>query len=491
MNTKTTIAIAIAALGIGGFGGWLAGRQDHAAPAAAADKPVLYWYDPMKPDVHFDKPGKSPFMDMELVPRYADEAGDASSGVRIDPALVQNTGVRLAKVEHGELAGGLAVAGSVVFNDRDVAVVSARTGGIVERAYPLAVGDVIKAGSPLADVRVPEWLAAQNEYLALRGDAQLAAAAKSRLVQLGMSPEAVAQLERSGRAQPVVTIVAPRGGMIAELGVRQGMTVSAGQALARINGLSSVWIEADVPEAQAAMLRIGAPVSASFAAWPNAPVAGKVTALVPELKADTRTVRVRIDVPNREGRLRPGLYAQVALAGEAKPALLVPGDAVIATGKRFVVIVADGKGGFSPAEVRVGREAGGKTEIVEGLSEGQQVVASGQFMIDSEASLRGVLARMASAPAGAVDGNAATGKDAKAAPLEGVGVVKAIADGEVTLAHEPIAALKWPAMTMPFTLMSPSVARGIAVGDRVLFTLMMHGGDAMIETMSKVDGGGR
>ncbi|MBM3115481.1 efflux RND transporter periplasmic adaptor subunit [Jeongeupia naejangsanensis] len=495
MNTKTTIAIAIATLGIGAFGGWLAGQRsaEHGAlpgSAAKAEKPVLYWYDPMKPDVHFDKPGKSPFMDMQLQPRYADEGGEAA-GVRIDSALAQNTGVKLAKVERGELAGGLSVSGTVVFNDRDVAIVQARTGGIVERAYPHAVGDVIAAGSPLADVRVPEWLTAQNEYLALRGDAQLAAAAKSRLIQLGMSAAAVAQLERSGVARPVVTITAPRGGMIAELGVRQGMTLTAGQALARINGLSSVWIEADVPEAQAATLRVGAPVQAHFAAWPDQPVNGKVTALVPELKAETRTIRARIEVPNRDGRLLPGQYARVTLAGEAKPALWVPSDAVIATGLRHVVIAVDGdaKTGwhYAPVEVRIGREAGGRSEIIAGLDEGRQVVVSGQFMIDSEASLRGVLARMASAPAAAQPDARV---EATASP-EGVGVVRVIEAGSVTLAHEPIAALKWPAMTMPFTLMNPVAAKGLKVGDKVRFTLMMHGDDAMIESMIRIDGGGQ
>ncbi|BCL74348.1 hypothetical protein JHS3_00840 [Jeongeupia sp. HS-3] len=453
---------------------------------------MLYWYDPMKPDVHFDKPGKSPFMDMQLVARYADETGDTTSGVRIDPALTQNTGVKLAKVARGELAGGLDVAGSVVFNDRDVAIVSARTGGIVERAYPHAVGDVIKAGSPLADVRVPEWLVAQNEYLALRSDAQLGAAAKSRLIQLGMSADAVARLERTGQPQPVVTITAPRGGMIAELGVRQGMTLSAGQALARINGLATVWIEADVPEAQAAQIRIGAAVAAHFAAWPNQPVKGKVTALVPELKVDTRTIRVRIEVPNKDGMLHPGLYARVSLAGEAaKPALLVPSDAVIATGQRFVIITADDAGRFAPVEVKVGAERAGKTEIVAGLNEGQQVVVSGQFMIDSEASLRGVLARMASAPMAAMAESATAASKAAAPPaIEGIGVVKAISGDSITLAHEPIAALQWPAMTMPFPLMDAKLVQGIKVGDKVKFGLMMHGDDAMIESLSRQDGGG-
>ncbi|GAA5786315.1 efflux RND transporter periplasmic adaptor subunit [Chitiniphilus shinanonensis] len=490
MNTRTTLVIALATLGLGAAAGWSLGRPHAApsanptshtasAPAGQAGRKVLYWYDPMKPDVHFEQPGQSPFMEMPLQPRYADD-GPAQAGVRIDPGLTQNTGVRLAKVERGTLTGGLDVTGSVVFNDRDVAIVQARTSGIVERVAPLAVGDTVAAGATLAEVRVPEWLAAQQEYLALRDDAELAAAAKSRLRQLGMSTDAVARLERGGPPQAVVAIAAPRGGMVAELGVRQGMTLAPGQTLARINGLSTVWLEADVPEAQAAALRVGAPVQAHFAAWPDAPVAGKVAALLPELKAETRTLRVRIELPNRDGRLRPGLYARVALAGpDARPALLVPSDAVIDSGRRRVVIVADGQGRFTPAEVRVGAERDGRSEIVAGLREGQQVVVSGQFMIDAEASLRGVLARMAST---------AEPASAPAPALEGVGVVKAIAPGSVTLAHQPIVALNWPAMTMPFTLMSPSAAQGIRVGDTVRFSLMLHGDDIMIESMRRIGG---
>ncbi|MFT4173002.1 MAG: efflux RND transporter periplasmic adaptor subunit, partial [Rhodocyclaceae bacterium] len=404
---RTTLCAAVAAtLIVGGAAGWglnhwMSARHADATTAApAAGRTVLYWYDPMKPDQHFDKPGKSPFMDMDLQPRYADEGAQTEDAVRIDPALTQNTGVRLAPVTRGTLASGTEVTGTIAFNDRDVAIVQARTSGIVERVTPRAVGDVVAAGAPLAELRVPEWLTAQREYLALRGDAELAAAARSRLIQLGMSTAQVEAVERSGTPLAVVTISAPRGGMLAEQAVREGMTVAPGQTLARINGLGTVWVEADVPEAQAATLRIGTPVRARVAASPNDVIDGRIESLVPELNATTRTVRVRAQVDNRHGRLRPGMFARIEVAGGAgKPALLVPADAVIATGTRHVVIVAEEGGRFAPAEVEIGREQDGQSEIVAGLKEGQQVVVSGQFMIDSEASLRGVLARMGSAQA--------------------------------------------------------------------------------------------
>jgi len=548
MNRIALTASLCIALALGAGGGWYAAqghRAEHtpgaSAEAAPADK-VLYWYDPMKPDVHFDKPGKSPFMDMELVPRYAED-GASADGVRIDPVLAQNTGVKLARVARGEIADGVEVAGTVAFNDRDVAIVQARSGGIVERAYPHAVGDVVAAGAPLADIRVPEWAGAQYEYLALRGDAELAAAARARLLQLGMSEAQVRRLERSGEAQAVVTINAPRAGMIAELSVREGMTVAAGAPLAQIRGLASVWVEADVPEAQVAKLKVGSRAQVRLAAQPQEALEGRVIALVPELRADTRTVRVRVELPNKQGALRPGMVARIALSPvSSTPTLWVPSEAVIATGRRHVVIVAEDGGRFMPVEVSVGRERADRSEVLAGLAEGQQVVASGQFMIDSEASLRGVLARMGTASGSASErapeatpGSTAeatelapetasgfspspaapkrvvpksAGSDAHAAhdhgaqahdalahaaaaAPEGTGTVVAIGKDTITLAHEPLPELNWPAMTMPFSVMDPHVLHGLKVGDRVKFSLMMHGQHAMIDTISRVEGGAR
>ena len=369
----------------------------HPTPAAdAADLSVLYWYDPMKPDQHFDKPGKSPFMDMDLVPMYG-ESGAADNGVRIDPRLLQNTGMRLATVEKGRLARGFEAVGALTFNERLVSVVQARSAGLVERVYALAPNDVIPAGVPLADLRVPDWYGAQAEYLALRqaGEAGLAAAARVRLLQLGMSDALVAQVEKTGVPKAVVTVTVPQGGVLLELGVREGMTVMPGQTLARINGIGSVWLDTEVPEAQAAGLAVGLPVSATFTAWPGRVFTGRISALLPALERDTRTLRVRTEWPNPDGTLRPGLYARVSLLKPEGPdRLLIPSEAVIATGKRSVVIVAGDAGHFRPAEITPGREGDGKTEVLAGLQQGEQVVVSGQFLIDSEASLKGVLARM-------------------------------------------------------------------------------------------------
>ncbi len=459
MSTRKLVAVALVALIVGGAIGWFTRpmNETRVQPVPAPEeRKVLYWYDPMKPDQHFDKPGKSPFMDMDLVPRYADEGAGDPNAVRIDPVLVQNIGVAYATVERGTLAEALEVTGSVVFNDRDVVILQARTGGIVEQAAERAVGDVVHAGAPLARLRVPEWLAAQREFLALRdADPALAAAARSRLVQLGMSEAEVARMEQTGSADAIVTLAAPRGGMLAEWSLRQGMTVAPGQTMARINGLSSIWIEAAVPEVQATALAVGAPAKVRLSASPNEPIAGHIDSMVPLLDAETRTVRVRVQLPNRDGRLRPGMYARVELGGgKVEAALLVPTDAVIATGKRNVVIVAQVDGGFAPVEVKLGRERAGKSEILEGLTEGQRVVQSGQFLIDSEASLRGVLARMAvHAPQ----------------TFASRGVVHAIEHGSVTIEHEPIPELKWPTMTMSFELANPVLAEGIEPGDVVRF----------------------
>jgi len=364
--------------------------------AEAPGQSVLYWYDPMKPDQHFDKPGKSPFMDMELVPMYG-KGNPVDSGVSIDSRLTQNTGVRLATVEKGQLARGLEVVGILAFNDRLVTVIQARTGGLVERVYARAPNDVIPAGAPLADLRVPEWYGAQMEYLSLRqsGDPGLTGAARTRLLQLGMSESLVAQIEKSGEPRAVVTIAAPQGGVLLELDLRAGMTILPGQTLVRINGLNSVWLDAEVPQSQAAGLAVGQPVSATFTPWPGRVFAGRIRALLPTLEQDTRTLQVRTEWANPEGRLRPGMYAQVHLQKALGPdRVLVPSEAVIATGKRNVVIVAGDEGHFRPAEVMVGHEDGGKTEILAGLQPGEKIVVSGQFLIDSEANLKGVLARM-------------------------------------------------------------------------------------------------
>jgi Cu(I)/Ag(I) efflux system membrane fusion protein len=405
-NALPWIAIALALLIVGGAGYWFghAGQNEAATTIATdadkkkssdGDRKVLYWYDPMYPQRRFDKPGKSPFMDMALMPKYADE--DSGAGVRIDPVLAQNLGVRLATVEAGRFAPSIEAVANVGFNERDVAIIQARTGGFVERVYHLAPGDIVPEGGPIADVLVPEWSAAQREFLALRntGDIDLTAAARERLKLLGMSSALIERVERTNEPHAVVTITAPTAGVIQALEIRTGMTVAPGMTLARINGLSTVWLEAAVPEAQAGALAPGAVVEARLSAFPGETFKGRIAAILPEANAQTRTLRVRAEFPNRGGRLKPGLYAQMRIALAAqRDTLLVPSEALIRTGKRALVIVADADNRFQPVEIEPGAEADGKTAVLKGLSAGQKVVVSGQFLIDSEASLKGAIGRM-------------------------------------------------------------------------------------------------
>ena len=376
--------LAVAAIVLSGLIGFGIARvtTPPPAPLAAPQKRILYWYDPMIPAEHHDGPGLSS-MGMKTIPRYADDgAVGGGGGVRIDAAATQNLGVRLATVERGVLQSDLTVTGAIDFNQRSVAVVQARAPGFVQRVYNRAPGDVIGAGAPLADMLVPEWAGAQLEARAVQrtGDRALIAAARQRLHLLGGSGS-------GGGGRTIIR--SPISGVIQTLDVRQGMTLNAGQTLAQVSGLGSVWLNAALPEAQAGQVRVGALVRAELTAFPGQSYFGKVVAILPTAQAESRTLTVRIELPNHGGRLRPGMFATVHFTGNGGAALLVPSEAVIRTGKRNLVMVAGAGGRYQPVEVKVGREGGGKTEIVAGLGEGQKIVASGQFLLDSEASLSG------------------------------------------------------------------------------------------------------
>jgi Cu(I)/Ag(I) efflux system membrane fusion protein len=459
-------ATAVAILGaIGGYGLarlTMANPAGHSeTPSASAGQKALYWYDPMVPTQHFDKPGKSPFMDMQLQPRYADSAAGEAAGAKIDPVTLQSLGVRLASVQRGDFAQSLDATGVLDFNQRDVAIVQPRAAGFVQRVYARAPGDVVRAGAPIADLLVPSWGGAQAEYLAVRatGDARLETAARERLRLLGMPDGLIDQVSRSGRPHAVITITTPVGGAIQTLDVRQGMSVNLGQNLAQISGLSTVWLNAAVPEAEGGQVRVGQSARAELAAFPGESFSGRVTAILPTAQADSRTLTVRVELSNRNGRLKPGMFATVHLAGAANTALSVPSEAVIRTGKRAVVMLAGAGGRFQPVEVQPGREDGDRTEILAGLSEGDKVVASGQFLIDSEASLAGLQPTPLSAAS------------APASPAlnETRGRIEALSNGQITISHEAVSSIGWPAMTMQFKLEPPGLAKGLKVGDRVAF----------------------
>lgn len=390
------LAVALVA---GGAGYWIGHRGEAPAPVAASTadgRQILYYYDPMFPNQKFDKPGKSPFMDMQLVPKYADEgSATGPAGVTIDPAARQSLGIRVVAAQRGGLAGALDVTGAIDFNQRDVAIVQARSGGFVQRVFARAPGDVIPAGAPIVDLLLPDWGGAQTEFLSVKqlGRPDLTAAARQRLKLMGMSDGLIASVERSGRPNGVVTVTTPISGVIQTLDARQGVTLAMGQTLAQVNGLGTVWLNAAVPEARAGDVRIGQSATATLTSFPGETFAGRVIAILPTAQADSRTLTVRIELSNRGGRLRPGMFANVSLGGDARPALLVPSEAVIRTGTRTLVMLAAGDGRYHPAEVKAGRDAGGQTEILAGLAEGEKVVASGQFLLDSEASLTGIAVR--------------------------------------------------------------------------------------------------
>ncbi|CAD0264303.1 copper/silver efflux system, membrane fusion protein [Pseudomonas veronii] len=487
LKTAVLTGLSVALGVVGGY--WFAQQRLNTMPDALAEqspktqdeRKVLYWYDPMVPQQKFDKPGKSPFMDMQLVPQYADGA-TTGAAISIDPGLTQNLGLRLATVTRGVLASSLDVVGVLAFNERDVAVIQARTAGFVERVYARAPGDVLKVNAPLADILVPEWAAAQEEFLALKrnGDTDLLAAARQRLRLTGMPAALITQVERSGKIQPNLTLTSPIGGVLQELDVRTGMTVAAGETLARVNGLSSVWLAVAVPESETGSIVVGQTVEARLPAFPGTVLNGTVSAILPETNMDSRTVRVRVELPNPDGRLRPGLTAQVRLNHTTDQSTLwVPSEAVIRTGRRTLVMLAEDAGRYRPVEVQLGQENDGKTAVLKGLQEGQQVVSSGQFLLDSEASLKGIVASTLEMPA-----------PPTAAPAlhESEGQVLQINSQDVTLAHGPFKTLGMPGMTMTFPLADPALMQGLKSGDKVRVSVSQTDDGLRVERLEKLGG---
>ena len=480
---------ALAIIAAVSYGSYRLGLQQHMNPSpmpvpagtgtaeagtatdSATGRKVLYWHDPMVPGQRFDKPGKSPFMDMQLVPVYADEGGDEGT-VSINPRIQQNLGIRTAEVTRGSLDSSIEAVGNVAYNERELAVVQARAAGYVEKLYVRATLDPVHKGQPLAELYVPDWVAAQEDFLTARrltvqGDdadgLNLVDAARQRMRLAGMSEEQMQLVESAGKVQARLIVVAPASGVITGLDAREGMTVTNGAPLFRINGLDTVWVNAEVPEGSAAQVHPGNGVEVRTTTLPGIVFKGRVGAVLPDVNSETRTLKARIELANPRQQLVPGMFATVNFSPDAhKDVLLVPSEAVIQTGKRSVAIVAQADGKFAPVDIVTGRESNVQTEIRQGLELGQKVIVSGQFLIDSEASLRGTALRMGSASASAAS---------TPATHRGNGKVEAIDKNEITLSHGPIPTLQWGAMTMGFKLPASGLPPGIKVGDRVDFEI--------------------
>ena len=501
MKRAQTIALSVlgaVALVAGSFyAGRYTGSFNEAGVAAApavsgtADKKVLYWHDPMVPGQRFDQPGKSPFMDMQLVPVYAD--GDSTDGgVKVSPTVQQNLGMRTAAVRKVDVSSSFDAIGAVQFDERLNVAVQTRVTGYVERLAVRAPMEQVRKGQALATVFAPEWLGPQNELLALRraGVSQdLITAARDRMRAMSIPESLIRESEETGTAQARFTISAPVGGVVAELGVREGMAVSPGMTLFRIAGLEKVWAVAEVPEAQAIRLTRRQKVKAVLQADASQTFDGELKEILPQVSASTRTLQARFEVDNKGGTLTPGMLLRLQMVGPNSSRLIVPSEAVIRTGKRAVVLVRKENGSLESRDVGVGQEVGDDIEVIRGLSEGEVVVASGQFLIDSEARLRSVTGSM-TAPTGVAPASTAS---TPAPPMSGVyvgeGKVESVQADGITISHGPIAALKWPSMTMGFGKPSANAFADIKPGDAIRFEFRKGGAmDYELVSVQRVGG---
>ena len=477
------LALLIALLA-GATGYFLAGNRGEQANGDS--RRILYWYDPMVPDERYPGPGKSS-MNMELIPKYADEG--EGGGIRVSTAMAQNLGIRVVRAEIRDIAPSVAAVGRVELDERLIAEVQTLTPGFVESLAVRAEGEPVGRGSRIATVYSPELLGAQQEYVALRKIRSsaitpgLRQASRSRLRLLGLPEGAIQRLDRGGAPQRTYAVFAPASGVVSKIGARPGAQVTPGQSIVTIAGLSRVLVIAEVPEASLGDIRPGLPVRISFAAMPGEVRDGRIDYIFPSLDPQARTARVRVTLDNPGGRLRQGMFANVQIMGTGGTALVVPSEAIIDTGRRKIVIVRRNNS-YLPVEVGTGRDSGEWTQILSGLSRGEEVVASGQFLIDSEASISGVMARLnrGNAPGQRVA--------AQMAQAQGKIVTMNTRTGRVTIDHGPMPAMNWPAMTMTFSVRDPAMLRGFKRGDPVSFAVRKEpqGSIYMIERIARVPG---
>jgi membrane fusion protein, copper/silver efflux system len=470
------VALALAGAGIGyvvlspageSSGGAGKGELANGVVQDGSGKTVLYWFDPMLPMERYNAPGKSS-MNMDLQPKYA--ADGAGSGIQISPQVQQNLGVRTTRVAFDNLASTIAVVGRVETDERRIFEVQTLTPGFVEQLAVRAVGEQISSGARVASVYSPELLGAQHEYVALLRIGRstispgLRNAARQRLQLLGLPDAALRTLDKGGRPQRTYGVFAPRSGIVTVIGARPGARVEPGQSILTMADFSQVWVVAEVPEMSLGQIRVGQRVEITFPAYGGETRQGEIDYIFPTLDPGARTARVRVTLANPGGRLKIGMFANLNIQGGATGGLVVPTEAVISTGRRNVV-VAQRNGAFVPVEVQLGRTVGDRTEVRRGLNLNDVIVVSGQFLIDSEASLAGVLERLSRGQQPAAQ------LERRETLLQGRGVVTSVdaAGRRITLSHQAMPAINWPAMTMAFPVADASLLRGRRPGERVTF----------------------
>jgi Cu(I)/Ag(I) efflux system membrane fusion protein len=461
-------------------------KETEQQAASSGEKKILYWVAPMDPSYRRDKPGKSP-MGMDLVPVY-DEGSGVS--VRISPTVENNMGVRTATVKRDRLWRRIDTVGYVDFDENKITHVHIRTKGWIEKLKVKSEGERVKKGDLLFELYSPELVNAQEEYLQAlsSGNRHLITASRERLLALDVSEQQIATLSKTRVVSQYVQVYAPQDGIVAQLKAREGMYVAPRQEIMSLADLSSIWLLAEVFESQANWVRVGEPAEVRLSYLPGKVWEGEVEFIYPSLDSKTRTLKARLRFDNPGEQLKPNMFADVVIYGGAKSNILViPREALIRTGEENRVILALGKGRFQPRKVNVGIESGDWVEIIDGIREGDSVVTSGQFLIDSEASLKASIARMTSP-----DEKPTMDMQSLEKPMEkkivGHGVLHKIMPDEnkVNMSHEPIPALGWPDMTMNFAVKPGVSLEGYNPDDKVEFELEKGDDGYVIKSMHSI-----
>lgn len=410
---------------------------------AEQQKQPLYWVAPMDSNYRRDKPGKSP-MGMDLIPVYEEDLGNEADGpgvVKIAPHVVNNLGVRTTEVKTMDLHRQIKTVGYVQYDEDNLVHIHPRIDGWIERLYVKAEGDPVEKGQPLYSLYSPQLVNAQEEYLLAlkRNNRDLINAARARLLALQVSEQFVQELKASGSASQSVLFYAPQSGVIDALKTREGFYVQPGNTLMSIGKLEQVWVEAEVFERDAALIKSGQSVTMTLDYLPGRSWPGKVDYVYPSLDAKTRTLRVRLKFDNRERLLKPNMFAKVTIHADAQEnALLVPREAVIRTGDQDRVVLVMGEGQYKSVAVKIGRISDDVIEILDGLNGDDRVVTSAQFLIDSESSKSSDFQRMS------------PNKEPDAVWMEGeINSVQA-EQRSVNITHDAVPAWGWPEMTMDF-----------------------------------------
>lgn len=399
MNKNIGAALAVVAAIVAGIiiGRATVDKTDGSPPAGGeGTREILYWVAPMDPSFRRDEPGKSP-MGMDLVPVYADEVDNQPGVVRIDPTIINNLGVRTVSAERGRLSRRIETVGYVGYDEDTVQHVHTRVDGWIERLATKASGEPVTRGQLLYEMYSPTLVNAQEEYLAaLRsGNAVLLRASRERLASLGVTSSEIERLDKERAVSRLVRAYAETDGVIAHLGVREGIYVTPATEIMSVAKLDTIWVIAEVFERQAAWVEKGQHAVVELDYLPGESWHGTVDYVYPELDPKTRTLRVRLRFENPAERLQPNMFARVTIHGASEGSVVhIPREALIRGGSIDRVVLALGEGRFRSQRVKVGVESGDRVAILEGLAPGDQIVSSAQFLIDSESNIEVALGRM-------------------------------------------------------------------------------------------------